>query len=254
MSDMEKVTELEIIETSSVKVEKPVVIVGLPGVGLVGVIASTLLAGSQEMKNIGYIKSDLLPPMIILHKGRIFDPVRIYSKDKLLLITSEMPLPTEIVRPLARSIVKWAKEKDPLIILMLGGINVPNRTDIEKPECYSVETNEQARRILEKAKIENLSEGIMVGPYPMILRGALKEKLPAAAILAQAYGRYPDPGAAASVLETLSKLLDIKVNVNELLEKAEEIRVKMRDLMRRTDQTMRKMGKEQELELPAMYA
>lgn len=33
---MEKTTGLEIIETLSVKTEKPFVIVGLPGVGLVG--------------------------------------------------------------------------------------------------------------------------------------------------------------------------------------------------------------------------
>jgi predicted ATP-grasp superfamily ATP-dependent carboligase len=43
MSAMEKTTGLEIIETSSVKTEKPLVIIGLPGVGLVGVISSMLL-------------------------------------------------------------------------------------------------------------------------------------------------------------------------------------------------------------------
>jgi len=246
-------TEPQIIEVSPIKVEKPVIIIGLPGVGLVGVISSIVLVDSQKMKNVGYVESNLIPPVVILHKGKIFDPIRVYNRNNILLITSEIPIPTEMVRPLARSIVGWAKKKDPRLILMLGGINTPNRIDIEEPKCYIVKTNDRTEELLKKVKVEELSEGIMVGPYPMILRESLKEGLPAVAILAQAYGRYPDPGAAASVLKALSKLLEIKVNVNELLEKAEETRLKMRDLMRRTNQTMRRMGKEQELEVPAMY-
>ena len=94
----------------------------------------------------------------------------------------------------------------------------------------------------------------MVGPYPVVLREAQKNDLTAVAFLAQAFSRYPDPGAAASIIEVVGDLLSIDVNVDELVKSAEEIRVKTRDLMRRTDRTMQQMGKTQELEVPAMYS
>ncbi len=250
MSGMEGI---RVVETSAVGLEKPTILIGLPDVGLVGMIAAMHMLNTQKMQDIAYIESDLIPPIVVLHGGKIFEPIRVYGQNNLLLITSEIPIPGAIVRPFARSIVKWSMRKNPQLILALGGIAVPNRLDIEKPECYTIETNEEAKRILEKAKLERLNEGIMVGPYPIILRECQKNNLPAATILAQSFDKYPDPGAAASVIEVLGKLLNINVNIDELLKSAEEIRVKTRDLMRRTDRTMQQMSKAQELEVPAMY-
>jgi len=250
MSLTEKIT---VVETAPVKSEKPIVLVGLPDVGLVGIISVMHLINTLEMQEVGYIESDLMPPIIIVHDNKIFEPIRIYAKDNLLLLTSEVPIPSALVKPLTRSIIEWAKQKKPKLIVTLGGIPTPNRDNIEKPECYSLETDDEAKKYVENLKVEKLTEGIMVGPYPMILREAQKNGIPAVALLAQAFDKYPDPGAAASIIEVLEKLLNINVNVDELLKSAEEIRVRTRDLMRRTDMTMQQMGKTQELELPAMY-
>jgi uncharacterized protein len=72
-------------------------------------------------------------------------------------------------------------------------------------------------------------------------------------LLAQSHYQYPDPGAAAAVINSLNKLLDISVDVQKLLSQAEEIRLKTRELMQRTAKSLQGMEKSQELELPAMY-
>ena len=73
-------------------------------------------------------------------------------------------------------------------------------------------------------------------------------------LLAQAFPQYPDPGAAAAVIDALNRIYGLNVNTKVLEERSEEIRIKARELMRRTYDTMKQMGKSQEYELPLMYA
>jgi uncharacterized protein len=93
----------------------------------------------------------------------------------------------------------------------------------------------------------------MVGMHASIMREALKAKVPSLILLAQSHSQYPDPGAAASIVTSLNRLLNLNVEVKGLLEQAEEIRLRMRELMQRTSKSMRGMEKGQEQELPAMY-
>ena len=60
-------------------------IVGFPDVGLVGLISAMHVIETLKMKEIGYIESELLPPLIVLHDGVFQSPVRIYHKDNLCL-------------------------------------------------------------------------------------------------------------------------------------------------------------------------
>jgi predicted ATP-grasp superfamily ATP-dependent carboligase len=72
-------------------------------------------------------------------------------------------------------------------------------------------------------------------------------------LLAQCYPVYPDPGAAASAIESLEKFLELGIDVAELNERAEEIKLKARDLMRQTALSAPEMQKEVEQDMPIMY-
>jgi len=85
------------------------------------------------------------------------------------------------------------------------------------------------------------------------MRESVKSVVPSVILMAQSHSQYPDPGAAASIVSAVNKLLDLNIDVKGLLEQAEEIRLKMRELMQRTSKSMRGMEKAQEQELPAMY-
>jgi uncharacterized protein len=67
-------------------------LIGVPGIGLVGVIASSYIARTLNMKEVGYLESDLFPPIIVVHKGNPKPPIRIYNSDDLAIITAEIPL------------------------------------------------------------------------------------------------------------------------------------------------------------------
>ena len=57
--------------------KNPVVITGLPDVGLVGLLAASHIISSLKLGEVGSMESDSLPPMIILHHGLPKSPVRI---------------------------------------------------------------------------------------------------------------------------------------------------------------------------------
>ncbi|MCS4542005.1 MAG: PAC2 family protein [Euryarchaeota archaeon] len=245
--------EISFVEEEIIKKDTPAIILGLPDVGLVGIISAEHLVHALKMNKIGYIESDLFPPVTILHKGEIHSPFRIYGNGGFLLITSEIPIPPDILHQFARTVVKWAKSKNARMILALGGTPVPNREDIENPKVYATGSDERAMGIIKESAIEKIEEGVIVGAYATIMWECKKERIPAIFLMAQAFHGYPDPGAAASAVTAASKILDLKVDVKELLEKADEIRLKMRDLMKQTDKTMRTIGKAREYEIPPMY-
>ena len=244
--------EIRIIETSPIETIDHCV-VGFPDVGLVGLIAVNHIIGAVGLEESGYFESDLFPPVIVVHQGDPKAPVRIYRKGKLVVVTSEVPIQPAIIPTLARKIVDWAKSKRSQLLITLSGVAVQNRLEIETPAVYGVGASPSIRDLLTKSQIKLLEEGFMVGAHAAIMRESVKANLPSTILMAQSHLQYPDPGAAASIITALNRLVDLNVEVKTLMEQAEEIRLKMRELMQRTSKSMRGMEKTQEQELPPMY-
>jgi uncharacterized protein len=251
---MESKDSVEIVEITPIEVRKLNFLIGLPDIGLVGMISASHLVESLKMQVVGYLESDLFPPVIVLHGNKIYQPFRIYQKDNILLFLSEIPVPPLAVNAISRAITKWLKEKNVDLVMPLGGVPVPNRMAIEEPDVYTVPTNDAANKIINDFSLQRLEEGIMAGPYASILMDCMKLDLPCLALLAQSFPNYPDPGAAASVIKVINKILKLNIDVGELLKNAEEVRVRTRDLMQRTNEQLETMGKSQEYDLPAMYS
>lgn len=129
----------------------------------------------------------------------------------------------------------------------------PRRMEIEEPAVYGVSTGDASDEILEKKDIKIFEEGFITGQDGVILRNCMEKGLPSIYLMAESHFGYPDPGAAAAVIQTMNKILDLKVDVKSLLEKEEEIRILTRDLMRRTEENMKRIQKMQEQEIPVMY-
>lgn len=251
---MELKDSVEIVEVTPIDVPKPKFLIGLPDIGLVGMISASHIVESLGMKVVAYLESDLFPPVIVLHGSKIYHPFRIYQKDDILLFLSEIPVPPLAVNAISHAITKWLIEKNTSIVILLAGIPVPNRIAIDEPDVYTVATNDAANKLIEDFSFQRLEEGIMAGPYASILMDCTKLGITCLALLAQSFPNYPDPGAAASTVKVINKVLGMNIDIDALLEKAEEIRIKTRDLMQRTTDQLASMGKSQEYDLPAMYS
>jgi uncharacterized protein len=240
---------VKIVEKKSMPSEATMII-GLPDVGLVGLIATSYLISELNLKEIAYIDSDMLPPVVVLHNGLPHAPLRIYGKQNIIAVISEMAVPAPAIYPLMREIIEWAEAKKVKRIISMGGIPVQNRQTITEPKVFGAASNQELIDMLSKKGLNIMKEGYIVGPQALAMRYSSKKKLSVIALLAQSFYNYPDPEAAAMVLKEFAKISDVKVDISKLLEKGEEIRLQARDIMKRTQQEMNRMKKSQEYDLP----
>ncbi len=248
---------VRIVEEEGATYNNPIVIEGLPDVGLVGTIAASYIVEKLEYKEIGYIESDLFPPVMVIHDGKLKNPFRIYSDDDgdILVVLSEVAVPPKAVYPLTTALADWFYKIDTTQpVISVKGLPMKNRMDIEKPEVFGVGNNEKAVAELKDKQMELLEEGFIAGTYAMMLRECANRKISAISLLAQCYPVYPDPGAAAAAIETIKKFIkNFAIDVGELLENAEEIKLKARDLMQQTTLSASEMQKGMEQDMPIMY-
>jgi len=244
---------VRIVEEGDVAYNNPIVLEGLPDVGLVGTIAASYAVEKMGYKEIGYIESDLFPPVMVIHKGKLKSPFRIYGNESVVIVLSEVAIPPNAIYPLTEALADWFKSINAKLVISITGLPAKDRMDIEKPEVFAVGNNEEAMKKLADKQVDILEEGFIAGTYAIMQRECSKKDLSAISLLAQCYPVYPDPGAAASAIEALEKFLELGLDVAELNERAEEIKLKARDLMRQTALSAPEMQKEVEQDMPIMY-
>jgi len=225
-------------------------LIGLPDVGLVGLIATSYLISELDLEEIAYMDSDLLPPVVVLHEGLPHAPLRIYGNKNFIAVISELAISARALHTVMRTLVDWGQTKKVKMIVSMGGIPIENRQVITEPKVYGAASSKELLDMLGKKELSILNEGYMVGPQALAMRYSAEKKISAIALLAQSFYNYPDPEAAAMTLKELSKITEIKIDVSKLLEQGEEIRLKARDIMKRTQQEMTHMKKSQEYDLP----
>jgi len=241
----------QILETAAIPASSTLII-GLPDVGLVGLLASSHLISTLQLEEVGSIESDRLPPIIVLHGGVPKSPIRIFARNSIAVVISETTIPSSLLRRLANSLVDFGKRKKIELMLSLGGMAIANRQDINSPQVFAALSAKSLETRLNGA-VEVLEEGYIVGAYGLLLRRCAAESIPAITLLTQSYYNYPDPEAAASALTAVNKILGMKVDVAELLNRGEEIRLRSKDMMHRTHEEMTRMNKSHEYDLPPLY-
>lgn len=229
------------------------IICGLPDVGLVGVIAAAHIISKLNLKEVAYVETDLLPPVIMLENGLPKPPIRIFGNNGFLVLISEIAIPSDSIHQIIRSIIDWAWNKKAEKIFTLSGLPVPNRHELEKIRIFGAASNDMMLKVLIDNEIEIIERGFLVGPQALILRYCAEKNMSAIALLAETFYNYPDPEASSIVIQALNKIMNINVDVSELIEKGEEVRLAMRDMMRRTQTELARMRKSHEYDVPGFY-
>ncbi len=242
-----------VVEEEGVVHKNPIVIEGLPDVGLVGTIAASYVIEKMGYTKIGYVESDLFPPVMVIHEGKLESPFSIYGNGNVVVVLSEIAIPPNAVYTLTRALADWFNSINAKLVISVTGLPVQNRIDIEKPEVFAVGNSDVAMKKLKDKQVELLEEGFIAGAYAIMLNECKKRDLNAISLLAQCFPVYPDPGAAASAIEALDKFIPLDIDVSELMEREEEIKLKARDLMRETALSAPGMQKGVEQDMPIMY-
>lgn len=227
-------------------------IIGIPEVGLVGVIASSYIVEKLCLEEAGFFDSDMIPPVLMAHQGIPKHPIRVYSNGSLSVLVSEIPFSARFANEFGKELSLWAKDKG--IRSIVGVTGIPSRNRIlgqeeDTSKVFYLSNSDSLRKEYTSAGAISFDEGVLFGSLASILKNCMNLDQPAVVLLAESYLDFPDPGAAASVIKILNSVLSLKLDVKPLLEESEEIRLKNRELMKRTQQAMQQTAQS----LPSIY-
>jgi len=214
------------IEIKMIKKIKPkkggVFIEGLPGVGLVGTIATSYIVQKLGLEMVGYVYSPYFPPIIAIHKFAPTYPMRLYysKKENMFALLSEFVVPTPLVNELADLIFDFAKKNNIEKIISLGSITIKGEQDT----VYSITSLESDLKKLAKIKsVELIKEGATTGVTAMLLAKGKINNFPVISLLAEAKSEYIDPGAASMVVKVLNKIIPPNIDTKTLEREAKEL-------------------------------
>lgn len=206
---------VSIIKTSSIDAKNPLILVGFPGVGLVGSVAASYFVEKSGFKLVGYIASNEFAPLAAIHNYTPLPPVRMYySKDKnILVVLSEIVVPVAVSNELAQKIFDLAKEFKAERIISVGGISLKETENA----VYLVGSEKtEVDSYISKRIGKSIKEGATTGVTGTLLATGSLSGYSILAILAEANPDFVDPKAASNALQALSKIIGIPVNTLEL--------------------------------------
>lgn len=210
-------------ELKTADLTTPVLIEGLPGLGLVGKIAVRFLVKELKAEKLAYVYSPHFPYFVLVSKKgnvRLLRGTFYYwrNKDKktdLILFTGDSQAQTiEGQYDISNSILGFAKKCNVKTIITVGGYRMEAK---DKPKVVAAATDQEllAKALQAGAEISPAGSPI-VGTAGLILGLSHFEKVNALCLLGETRGYLPDPNSAKSVLEVLQKLLGFEANFARL--------------------------------------
>lgn len=219
-------TDLECCKIISEDIEDAIVLEGSPELGLIGNIVGWLLVEDLKMKQIGHIDSKYFPPLAVLYKGIAMHPFRIYSTDGLVLFLSDFIVPPSVAYDMSNAIIQWMDKNNSKELITFNSIVVREK----RQGVAGAANSEDGINRLGNLEIPILPFGNVNGVSGTLLTRSLIKDIPATILFAEVLNQYPDPRAAASVVDVLNRMLNINVNAEPLLKEAEDIESRLKEL------------------------
>jgi uncharacterized protein len=219
-------TDLECCQIISEDVEDAIILEGSPELGLIGNILGWVLVEQLKMKQIGFVDSKDFPPLAVLYNGVALHPFRIYSAENIVLFLSDFIIPPNVAYDMANGIVSWAEKNKAKEIITFNSVVVREKTG----QIAAAANSADAVKKLADMKIPIMPFGNINGLSGTLMTRSLLKGIPASCLFAEVLNQYPDPRAAATMVDVLNKKLDTNIETEPLLKEAEEIESRLKEL------------------------
>lgn len=219
-------TKTDCCKIVSENIEDAIILEGSPGAGLIGNIIGWLLVDNLKMREIGYIESKYFPPLAVLYKGVALHPFRIYEGEGLVLFLSDFIVPQNIIFDMTNAIIDWMDKNNSKEVITFNSAIVREKLN----PAAAVANSKESLNNLKDKNIPIFEMGNLNGISGTLLTQTAIRNIPGTCILAETLTQYPDPRAAAEVVQTLNKLIDIDIDFKPLLQEAEDIESRLKKL------------------------
>lgn len=217
------------------KLNNPILIVGLPGIGNIGRVGVGYLIDELKAKKFAEIYSEHFFPFVILeenHEVKLLKNYLHYWKAKgngrdLIFLTGDCQSQTsEGHYHLVENVLDFVKKLGVKEIITVGGLATGEVE--EKPVVFGTLSDESLEKKYAKYNIDfnvHKKVGYIVGAAGLMLGLGKERGMKGLCLLGETSG-FPivtDPKSAETVLNILLKILGVKVNMKELESRVKEM-------------------------------
>jgi hypothetical protein len=217
------------------KLNNPILIEGLPGIGNVGKIAVDFMIDDLGAKKIAEFHSTGFPHSVFVNEDNIVElpTIELYAKqfknhrDIIFLAGDTQPLDEQSCYEFTNTVLDIAKELQCSEIITLGGVALKQIP--QKPQVYLTgNAKDIIKKYLQGTHLnKNLygTVGPIVGVSGVMLGLAGRQKIRAVSLLAETYGHpmYLGISGAREIIRTLNNKLGLKLRMKQLERELAEI-------------------------------
>ncbi len=220
----------------NIKLNSPIMIVGLPGIGNIGRVAVGYLIKELASKKFAQLYSKNFFPFVVLHKSYEIRLLKNYfhywkarkdgQRDIIFLTGDCQSQSPDGHYEVAEAILDFVEKLGVKEIITIGGLATG---EMEKnPQVYACVTDEELVKKYKSYKINfdvGKRVGYIVGAAGLIAGLAKERGMKAMCMLGETSG-FPivtDPKAAEAILNTLTAMLGIKVDMSRLEDRVKEM-------------------------------
>lgn len=222
---------LEINVEKEVKLKSPILIEGLPGLGLVGKIATEHLIDELKAEKLATLRSTYFPPQVIIQKDgtiKMMQDEFYYwkakeknQKDLLFIIGDHQGTTPEAHYHISSKVLDFAEMYKTKEISTLGGYGVGHLS--KKPKVFGAITHQKLKKPLKDIGVSfEKTGGGIVGAAGLLIGLGKERGMEGYCLMGETHGQIIDARSAKSVLGVLSKRLNIEINTKKLDKKAKE--------------------------------
>lgn len=206
---------------------KPIAIIGFPSTGLVSSILSNFYVSQYRMEVIGGMSGPDMPPYCFLYNGSAYPPIRMYGhkgrgkrgRDVIVCISEYAPKPEQCYM-FAHEMIRYLRSMDVSDVICLEGISRFDNSD----RALICGSGPDSNELIKKSKLDQMDNGMIRGMTGVLMYDGPLAGLNVISVMTAGNPNIPDPGAAAKLLEPMSRMIPgLKLDPAPLLKEAEEI-------------------------------
>lgn len=218
--------QTKIVIDKKVKLKNPILITGLPGIGLIGRITAQYIVNKLKGKKIGELVSPHFPPNVIMLKDgtmKILNNelylVNLKDKDIVFLMGDIQAIDNYGQYEVALKVLDLCKNLKIKKIITVGGYATGKIS--KRRTVYGLVNNKELIHELKEYNIVfGKAKGSIVGIAGLLPALAMYHKIDGICLLGTTHGNFVDPKSSEKIVEILSKYLGFKICLKDLKKQA----------------------------------
>jgi len=220
--------EIQVKTLSSPSPVKPVLVCGLPGSGYVGKLAADYLVTVFKAKKVAEFYATSFPPHVNINedgvavrlKGELYHAETGQGNDLLVFTADAQPATSDGAYQLAEAVLREAKNLHADLVFSLAAYITGSF--VKERRVFGTATSLEFLPRLSQNGVQIMKEGGISGMNGVMVGMAKLQGMEGVSLLGETSGYLLDPAASHSVLEALSRILGVKIDMTSIEERAKE--------------------------------